>query len=414
MQFPYPNPNNSKGGLIFVGYNYIPPRDMEFDGWLANFVNEFVSYAPKLGFSPTEVGTVTKALNDWRTDYRNFLNAQQNLKSLAITKDNYRRNIHSLVRGFVQRLSTHPAMTDELRQTFRIVPQGGISHTAQVESGNTISVPFGSYETGAPFSVQFQYEPGEGSSWVGYSSGSGTPPPGTGWQVTETSSDTGWQSSEPYVTTDRNGNPVEYFQMGGHYYTTGDYIPGRDGEFDGWITNFVSEFTSYAPMFGFTASEVSTLTKWLHEWRSVYTKFLKAYQNFIQATQAKNTCRGNVEGIVHNFVQRLYTSPAVNENILQQFRLTTGEGVAWHLPSAYEIPPVSVNLGNFGRLNIQFNWEPSFAAEGGYYGYPVRESQPTVSWFSGTSHPQPTPASEAITTPTFQVKSGGRRKARAS
>lgn len=99
---------------------YIPDRDPEFDEWLENFAQELIARGLTFGFSLPETIALGTANADWHTGFVAHLDAQEAARMAREAKDALRTAAEALARPYAARLQAHPAMTDEVRQAFRI------------------------------------------------------------------------------------------------------------------------------------------------------------------------------------------------------------------------------------------------------------------------------------------------------
>jgi len=122
--------------------DYVPPKDADFTNWLRNvveYVNERTSGDSPLwaNIPPSETARLNAAYADWLQFYEPTLSPHE--PAVTTEKNNARRRVEPVARGFVQRFLQWPPVTDGDR-TNMAIPIHDKTPTPHIEVTETVEM----------------------------------------------------------------------------------------------------------------------------------------------------------------------------------------------------------------------------------------------------------------------------------
>jgi hypothetical protein len=107
--------------------DYLPPRDVEFDQWVAHFDGLLTEHGSTYDISSDEQAALRNLVTQWSSDYALHIGRRHAARAARAAKDANRRLLREMVRSIVRRLQVHPEMTDAMRQSLGITVPGELA-----------------------------------------------------------------------------------------------------------------------------------------------------------------------------------------------------------------------------------------------------------------------------------------------
>jgi hypothetical protein len=95
--------------------NHIPTNSTRFSGWLTNFVTRLTAHAEEVGLVPADLTPISDADGSFGAALADFITQRRLAHAAAALKTTEQREAMAILRPLIQRVCTHPGMTDELR-----------------------------------------------------------------------------------------------------------------------------------------------------------------------------------------------------------------------------------------------------------------------------------------------------------
>ena len=105
----------SRKEIIVAKTDYVPPKDATYDTWLSNFVSVLNANMATLGLVAADLVPIQTAQNDFNTAFITLTTQRFLEKAAVATKVTTRDESEAILRPLVQRIQSHPGMTDSLR-----------------------------------------------------------------------------------------------------------------------------------------------------------------------------------------------------------------------------------------------------------------------------------------------------------
>jgi hypothetical protein len=99
-----------------MGNSPIPSNDVDYDGWLVNFVEVLATNAGVVGLLPADVDPLAAAQSAFDTALSDHNMKQMAGKAATAFKDTRRTEADALLRPMIQRINNHPGMSQQLRE----------------------------------------------------------------------------------------------------------------------------------------------------------------------------------------------------------------------------------------------------------------------------------------------------------
>ena len=137
-----------------------------------------------------------------------------------------------------------------------------------------------------------------------------------------------------------------------------DYIPGADGEFDAWQSNFVTYATANAAALGLDPLvDIPPLTAAQGGWATDYAANTAAQAAAQAARQAKGAARSAFEAVVRPLVGVLQASAAVDDTERKALGITVPDTTPTPVGPPTSRPVVTVDSGQRLQQTIAFQDE---------------------------------------------------------
>jgi hypothetical protein len=103
--------------------------------------------------------------------------------------------------------------------------------------------------------------------------------------------------------------------------TSGDYIPGQDADFSGWLNNFLSYANANLAELGIIKTDLTPLEAATTDWDAAYSANIAAQAAAKGTRETKDAARTAAERLARTLVQRLQSSATVKDSHRQSLGL---------------------------------------------------------------------------------------------
>lgn len=112
--------------------DYLPTPDQQFAAWLTNFVNVCSVEDAALGITPADFATISNAATAFATGLTESDASKATTKAKVTAKDDYRRQVTSIVRRYAREFKANPSIPPALLSNLGIVASNPVGPVTQV------------------------------------------------------------------------------------------------------------------------------------------------------------------------------------------------------------------------------------------------------------------------------------------